>query len=279
MNRGSRNWCFTLNNYTDADILLLDAVGPTVVYLIYGKELAPDTGTPHLQGFICFADAKSLSATKKVPGLGRAHLEIKKGTFEEASDYCKKEGDFKEYGSLPMDPKRKGEMAQEYYRNLRVAAEEGRFDDIEEKVRFTQIKLIEHHNMRALKSRILEDTTSSNLWYWGSTGTGKSRKARTDHPEAYLKMCNKWWDGYRDEETVLIEDFDKNHDGLCHHMKIWGDRYPFIAEKKGDSMKIRPQLIIVTSNYHPSEIWSDPSDLEPILRRFACIEFKVLASV
>lgn len=113
-------------------------------------------------------------------------------------------------------------------------------------------------------------------WYWGSTGSGKSKAAREDFPGAYLKMAsNKWWDGYMDQENVLLDDFDKAHHYMDYHLKIWVDLYSFIAEDKGGAMTIRPRRIVVTSNYHPCEIWSsNPNSLEPIIRRFHIVQFR-----
>eukprot|EP00965_Chrysotila_dentata_P257610 6212938-Pleurochrysis_carterae.AAC.18 len=46
--RNYRNYVFTKNHYMDEDIDRLDAA--EVKHMIYGKEIAPTTGTPHLQG-------------------------------------------------------------------------------------------------------------------------------------------------------------------------------------------------------------------------------------
>lgn len=95
----SRHWVFTLNNWTADDETRLEALASTVTYLVYGYETA-ETGTPHLQGYVCFSTVKRATAVKTAIG-ARAHVEVKRGSPKEASDYCKKEGLFKEFGSLP----------------------------------------------------------------------------------------------------------------------------------------------------------------------------------
>lgn len=266
----SRAFAFTLNNPDDHVESKTQLDEMDCKYIIYGHEVG-ESGTPHLQGTIVFANAKTLSAAIKCMPKA-CHVEICKDLFASIK-YCEKDGKITERGQRPLNPKEKGEKEKDRWEQIITAAEEGNVEEIPAEIRFKHWKAVQHFQCEGKKKRKFEDTEDQMEWYYGPSGTGKSRKARTEHPDAYLKMCNKWWDGYNDEEVVIIEDIDKKHDVLCHHLKIWADRYPFLAEVKGGALKIRPKKIIVTSNWSPEEIWTDAQDLEPILRRFKLTHF------
>jgi hypothetical protein len=96
----TRHWCFTLNNWTAADDDKLKALGPTISYLVYGYETS-ESGTPHLQGYAVFPNVKRFSEAQDLLPVG-CHLEAKRGSPEQAADYCKKDGVFTEFGSRPL---------------------------------------------------------------------------------------------------------------------------------------------------------------------------------
>lgn len=98
--RQSKRWVFTLNNYTPADVTRLEALGtlPNTTYLVFGKEVA-STGTPHLQGFIIFESTHRPARVRSI--LVRCHVEVARGTSVQASTYCKKDGDYQEFGVCP----------------------------------------------------------------------------------------------------------------------------------------------------------------------------------
>jgi len=63
------------------------------------------------------------------------------------------------------------------------------------------------------------------------------------------------WEGYDSQEVVLLEDIDPFHCKLGHDIKIWADRYSFRGRVLYGSIVLRPAKIVITSQYHPDEIW------------------------
>ena len=108
-------------------------------------------------------------------------------------------------------------------------------------------------------------------WVYGPPGTGKSTQARVCFPDAYLKPCNKWWCGYQGEDNVILDDFDKLHIRLGRHLKIWSDKFSFIAENKGGGIRIRPKNIVVTSNYSIADLFEDRALRDALERRFQVV--------
>jgi len=105
--------------------------------------------------------------------------------------------------------------------------------------------------------------------FWGSTGTGKSRRAWSEGGlDAYPKdPRTKFWDGYRGQDHVIIDEFRGGID--ISHMLRWLDRYPVIVEVKGSSVVLKAKIIWITSNLDPRRWYPDvdQSTLDALMRR------------
>lgn len=93
----AKHWCFTLNNYVQTDLDRLSTPIEGVDYLVYGKETGA-SGTPHLQGTVCFQSRKRLAQV--VTAVGQAHCSVTR-FLTQSIEYCKKDGDFIEWGNIP----------------------------------------------------------------------------------------------------------------------------------------------------------------------------------
>lgn len=265
------NWVFTCNNWTEDDVVIFKrVVAPKCKYLMYGKEHAPTTGTPHLQGFAMFKSKQSKSVLiKMVPT--PTTWKVMKGTPKQNFTYCSKEGDVTEYGTRPEFHDSNGAREKKRWDLILGAAKIGNLDTIPPQV------VVCHYNslMRIQKDYAAMPPDApdvTGVWIQGPSGCGKSRKARQDYPQAYFKTCNKWWDGYQKQPNVILDDFDPSHAVLGHHLKIWADRYSFLAETKGSAMAIRPQKIVVTTQYRMEDIWKDKETIEALHRRFTVVD-------
>lgn len=89
----------TLNNYTPEDVAILRTPNSKLQYIIVGHEVGEE-GTPHLQIYFQLVNQAKLTTIKRWGGpYERMHFEGAKGTDVEASDYCKKDGNFFELGN------------------------------------------------------------------------------------------------------------------------------------------------------------------------------------
>lgn len=258
-----KNWCFTVNNYDDMDQIMFKELSCT--YMVYGREIG-ESGTPHLQGFVVMSSNKRLNAMKQI--CPKAHWELAKGAADQNRVYCTKDGDYIETGTIPINAKRKGEMEIERWELALTAAKSGDLDSVPADIlirnygNLLKIKAAHQVAPTALSGELI------NTWMWGPPGSGKTSRAFSENPLSFLKGLNKWWDGYVDQKTVIVDDMDPFHKSLAQEFKVWAHHYPFPAEIKGGSMCIRPEKIVVTSNYRIDEIWDDEITREAMHRRF-----------
>jgi len=271
MQSRARAFCATWNNYPDNHQDRFDALNAR--YVCYGYEWAPGTGTPHLQCYIYFDNARShRSMCSSLPGV---HITIARGSFEQNKAYCSKDGDFIEFGTPPQAPEKNGSDERERYEAAWDSAKRGALDEIDAQLRirfYSAFKAIARDHM--VRPDQLDGTCG--LWIHGTSGSGKTTSANRAFPGAFLKPLNKWWDGYQGESVVILDDMAVYHRELTTYLKHWADFLPFIAETKGGGFFIRPSKFIVTSQYTIEEIWGeDAHALEALTRRFTVVEKKL----
>ena len=264
----SRDWCFTLNHPTEDDenevYAFEQGLIGAVKYLVVGREIG-EQGTEHFQGFIQFENQRTLQSVRQLFN-ERAHWEVRRGTPRQAADYCKKERNFYEFGNMGLSREEHGKACLQERWEL---AKAGRFEELPpENIRTYEYIFAKNH---AVEDRADLD----NLWIFGPSGCGKSRYCRDHYPGHYNKPISKWWDGYSHQPVIVIDDIDPNHaekSGIGFYLKIWGDHYAFNAEVKGGMLKVRPQTVIVTSQYHPRDVFRDHETLSAIVRRFKVMQ-------
>lgn len=240
-----RAYFCTWNNYTGQDY---DDVKQYIIdnadYGVLGKEMAPTTGTPHIHFYIYFSNKKSWNAIKKdLPNC--SDIQRAKGTAEDSYNYITKvDKDYFEIGDMPKQGKRsdiKKVLSS-------VQSGENMRQIIPNSTSLQSIKTAEICMKYFEKTR---NWKTNVYWFYGDTGTGKTKKAYDMFPDAYEKCSNsKWWDGYDSHENVIIDDFRRGHIDFVELLKLL-DRYPCKVEIKGGFRQLLAKNIIITAPEHP----------------------------
>lgn len=250
-----RNFCFTLNNYTQEEEDDIKKIHHE--YIIYGKEIGEE-GTPHLQGYIELTKKMRFSSVKKL--MPRAHIEARRGTQQQAIDYCKKEGNFIELGIC----KNQGHRTD--LDTVRRTALEGGMREVTAIANLQGIQVAQKFLTYNEPAR---DWKPEVKWFWGTTGTGKSKTAREELGEdIYTKNDGtKWWDGYDGHEDVIIDDFRPSWWNITEMLSLL-DRYEKRVEVKGGWRQLRARRIIITSALAPNACYTNTGEaIQQLLRR------------
>lgn len=283
----SRAFCFTLNNWTAAD----DAAVKQwkCAYLVFGKEVAPTTGTPHLQGYVYFSSEKTWTAAlkfvQKSLGHKRMNLRSANGTADQNRTYCSKEdADFFEKGTKPASQADKGAMESQAW-----------IDAIEH-TKNRQTKLIRpdiavrYHKQLASLVQLLADeerplpepleTTRGevNEWHFGVPNAGKSHYCKYQQNGGVYKPPRnlQYWGGYKFEDNVLINDItEKDIWEYMSILKNLAEEDPVSLEVKNkDEIVIRPKKILVSTQADP-RVRMKGVDAEALFTRFKFYEWKL----
>lgn len=224
-----------------------------LVYL-KGQQEIGEGGLHHWQVLAVFSKKLRLAAVKR-HFVTQAHCEPSRS--DAANAYVWKEetrvpGTQFEHGSLPISRARSTDWEKVY-----SDAVAGNTDNIPKDIlirHYSSIKRIRVDNMQPPRRDNIQVFV-----FWGESGIGKTRRAwdlAGAVEDVYIKNPNtKWWDGYRGQKTVIIDEFVGRVD--ISYILTWFDRYPCNVEVKGYSAPLEATTFYITSNVDPRDWYPD----------------------
>lgn len=192
-----RNYCFTLNNYTDTEYD--DLTKLPCQYIILAKEVG-ESGTKHIQGYVEFSQRMYLTAIKKFNN--RIHWEPRKGTQKQAIDYCKKENNYIEVGSC----KKQGTRTDLNQLCEKIIKNEIDKNDV---IREHPVLYVNYHNGLDKILANIENSQNVNyeiidIFYEEDEDIQKLIELK-NKCSGNLFVCNEWdWNSYNNEASVAI---------------------------------------------------------------------------
>lgn len=272
---------FTINNWRKIEDLsgFYKELENISAYGVVGEEIGEKKKTEHLQGYMEFRNPRSRKSIGK--SLRNNWFEKPRGNGQQASDYCKKDGSYVEWGILKPGQGKRTELD-----NTRNAVSEN--VSLREIIISGTARNYQGIRMAEKLLTIFEKGRTDKpevKWFWGATECGKSWTAKHealelaggDLDKIYFTSKNgKWWDGYDKHELVIINDIRadwiKFEDLLCLL-----DEDPYRVENKGGSRQFLGKHIWITCPMHPAVVFENTlEDVTQLTRRIKIIQkFKI----
>lgn len=265
---------FSVENVSKYDEYLRE-MGVELSGCVWQLEECPNTGKRHIQAYIETTKQYRITTLSKLIGSAN-HVEGRRGSRKQAVDYCSK-ADSRVDGPWFWPSKSFFESAGSGRRSdLITVCEQVRDGSIK-----TMYDLANAYPDQVVKYargyRTLFDLRRDGnrdaplvIVLNGEPGTGKSKWAadNTKGRDVYWKPPGKWWDGYRGQEIVVMDEFDSKDLSYRSLLRVL-DRYPLRVEFKGGYCDFTSQTIIITSSIH-YKTWYPLEKGEELERRIHC---------
>jgi hypothetical protein len=252
-----RSWIFTINNYTEEDIEWVN--GLEVMKITAAKEEGEE-GTPHIQGALTMKRGYRLAQLKKLHP--KAHWEP--ATASQDFNYCKKLNSV-----VIRDEDNKKQGFRTDLERIRNELKQGAsLKDISGSCQSLQELTFAEKYLKYNEEHLPKGTKISVYWYYGNTGTGKT-KAVLDNHSPYIPINFKWWEGYEGQDVVLLDDLRPDWCKPADLLRLLDPyRFQYRVEVKGSSRPLVATKIFVTTPWHPADFWKDcPEDPKQLMRR------------
>lgn len=249
-----RNWCFTLNNPTQEDVdRLTESLSSelSLRYAVWQRERG-ERGTEHLQGYVEFKKVFRLAAVKRVLGSVRVHVEPRRGSRDQARDYClKDESSLGGRVELGQFEQRRGQRLDiEAFRDAIVSGA-GDGDLLREHTAayFKYAGVLQRARV-AIRGRV--ERAVSFIVCCGLTGSGKSHYAWNfagDMEKVYCLFSKKplWFDGYHNEPVLFIDEWEEEPGD--EELKRICDKWPYMGPVKGGAICAQWTTVILATNH------------------------------
>lgn len=261
--KATRNFCFTdfeLREWRTFFDLDQRSDKPRIRYIGWGLETCPSTNRQHHQGWIQFHREMSLKraiayinafwSNRGDDTVHSTHLEMCRGTEEHNTKYCSKEN-YQYVGKFIVQGQRVDleNLYGEIYKGMSL--QDAALSNPTLYCKYRQ-------GFRDMAQWAIKDRASTfrhveTTVHWGDTGTGKTRTALEQYPNAYKIEGEElqWWDGYEGQKEIVIDEYDSQIK-LPRLLNLL-DGYRLRLPIKGGFTYAEWTKVIITSNVDPNE--------------------------
>lgn len=235
-------------------------------YIILGQEECPTTHKQHIQGFIISKQARTFKQWQSLLP-AKVHFEKCYSQALKNIKYCSKDGNILlEHGTRP---KGQGKRSDFVCVREMLCSGASMTDIVNSVTSYQAVRSAEIIKKYIDTPRKIAPVEI--VWIWGATGVGKTRYVYEKHPDLYRCISYKWWNGYDQQDVVLIDDIRGD---FCkfHELLKLTDIYPFRVEIKGSMTQIKYTKLYITAPFPPEQLYSTYSeDYKQLTRRITQI--------